>query len=178
MLMLSNLLLKCDVLSPAPKLKVNKQSAYNTIAGGVISIIIFLLTMTGVIYFGRELLIKEKPFVVTSDKEYDGFGPYSIDIDSFYFYVAVQDEYFNYYDDPTIVELTSSAFTWKYNENGENESSSFDVELKLCNNYFNNTEELRISRNIVDLNKFYCVKPGSVKLEGYWGGEIFSYVNC
>lgn len=175
--MLNSLLLKLDVLSPAPQLKVNKQSAYTTIAGGVISIIIFILTMTGVIYFGRELFLKEKPFVVTSDKDYSNFGPYAVDVDSFYYYVAIQDEYYNYYVDPTIFELSSSADTWEYDENGETKSTTSDVEIKLCNNYFNSTDELNISRNIVDLNKFYCVKPGSARVEGYWGGEINSFVS-
>ena len=158
--MLQSLITKADVLSNSPQQRVNKETSYKTLMGGLIIISIFILTFIGIGYFGRELFIKEQPFVVISDREYEDVGPFEVKINSFYFYVAVQMPDFTFYNDPTIFEFVAYIDKWYYDANGTAISSRDFIEISTCNNYFNNTSELFMKRNIVDLDVFYCIKPG------------------
>ena len=57
------------------------------------------------------------------------------------------------------------------NENGQQNSKINPVELSLCFKYFNKTSKLNLSRDLIDLDKFYCVKPNTYNIEGFWGGS-------
>lgn len=172
---LLNKIVAIDFLTSPPNLKVNQQNAYKTFAGGILTIIIYVLTAIGIGYFGQELFFKTEPFVVASDKDFDEVGPFEVKVDSFYFYTAVQDKDYFFYEDPTIFEIKANHQLWWY-ENGVQKSVFTEVEISLCNNYFNNTSELNIKRDLIDLDKFFCVKPNTYSIEGFWGGEKFGFI--
>ena len=171
-----NNIVALDLLTSPPQLKVNKNTAYKTLIGGFLTIIIYCLTVIGISYFGSELFLKNEPFVVSSDKDFDKVGPFNIKVDSFYFYIAVQDIDYFFFSDPTIFELSAIYQLWWY-ENGQQNSLYNPVEISLCNKYFNNTSELHLKRDLIDLNKFYCVKPNTYSIEGFWGGLINGFIS-
>ena len=88
---------KADFLGEAPKLKVDGSSYFKTFIGGILSILLVILSCTGIIYFGKELYFKENPMVVQSIKDFDTVGPFTFGASSFDIYAAVTDENFNFY---------------------------------------------------------------------------------
>ena len=163
---------KSDFLGESPKLKVNGLSSFQTFIGGFISLVLIILSLIGVGYFGKELFLKENPMVIQSIKDFDIVGPFKFGLSSFDIYAAITDKDFNFYLDERVMEFTASEELILLN-NGTQSFSSRPLEIKACKNYYNTSAELG---NKVDLNLFYCIKPNTTFAEGYWGSQTNQYV--
>ena len=161
----------CDFLGEAPKLKVNNSPLYKTLFGGVISLVLASFSIIGIIYFGRELFLKENPFVVMSIKDYDTVGPFKLNNEEFEIYSAIEFENYTYYNNPQVFKFEAYEETIVENK-GIQSYSSKKLEINQCSSYYNNTD----LNNKIDIDTFYCIKPNSTHIEGYWGNKINQYI--
>jgi len=163
-------LLFLDMLSKSPSLKVNKKDSYKTYFGGIISIIIIILTIASIGYFGNDLISKKDPIAIVSAFEYDDIS-INISPNEYYLLLAIEDSNFVYYNDPTIFTFRAYHQTILLDNNGKTDIITNDFDIKPCIDYFQN-ETLKEG-----LNKeiFFCLKPDQFKTEGYWGHKINSF---
>ena len=168
---LRNAFLFFDILSPAPKLRVNTKSSYKTIFGGVISIILIITTLTAIFYFGSELIVKNEPVAVNSIKNYDTMD-FGINSNEYNIFFALEDKYFNYYNDPSIFTLTAYHKNITLDSEGNELFEYKDLEIKTCDNYYDSSSKLKEG---LDRSIFYCLKPDQVRIQGYWGYKVNSF---
>lgn len=161
-----------DFLGHSPKIKVYSKSCYKTTIGGLLSFTIAMLTLIGISYFGKELFLKENPIAIESIKEYDKVGPFNLNNKEFEIYAAVEYANYTYFNDPRIFEFTAFEDKILVDEKGVQSYHSKNLEIVNCENYYS-SEELD---NQIDTKLFYCLKPNSTHIEGYWGNTINQYV--
>ena len=154
-----------DFLAEAPKLKINSKSAYKTFIGGLISIILTIVSIIGIIYFGQELILKENPIAIQSIKDFQNVGPFHINNTFFDIYSSVQHQNFTYYNDPTIFRFEASQELILINDKGKQSLFSNKLEIKTCRDFYS-VEELNKK---IDIDEFYCIKPNTALIEGFWG---------
>lgn len=183
-----NFLRSIDFMSFTPKLKVNNKSTYQTVIGGLISMILTILTLVGIGYFSQELLFKNEPIAIESIKAFNQVGPYENNNDDYNLFVAVEDKNFVYYDDPSIFTFKAYYLTTVLDKNMKTMFNKEEFEIKRCDNYYyktlNNSDTNKNYFNKTkvsfpfDLSIFYCLKVNKANIEGYWGNpnNINSYI--
>jgi len=55
---LSNLILSLDQLGLTPQFLIDGKAKYSTVSGGILSLIIYILTIFSCFFFGKELYLK------------------------------------------------------------------------------------------------------------------------
>lgn len=164
---------KIDFMSDSPKLKIEGSNSYKTFIGGFINLVLIILSIIGIIYFGQELVIKKQPIVVHSEMDGHQVGPFNITNGAYYFLLAVEYSNYTYFVNNHIYEF---AATYEVNEFvGENNTqvySVYPIEFDICSKFYT-ADQLNIG---VDVNKFFCLKPGSAIVEGYWGASKMGFV--
>ena len=169
---LKNTILYFDILSPPPQLRVNTKTSYETIFGGLISILIILVTITANFYFGSQLINKNEPVAVISAKDYEDMD-FGINTKEFNIFFAVEDAKYNYYNDPTIFNFTAYHKNITLDSEGKIVYEYRDLEIKTCENYYSSSSNLKEG---LDRSIFYCLKPDQVRVQGYWGYKVNSFV--
>jgi hypothetical protein len=96
-----------DFLGHKPSLKIKSKDRYTTVFGGLTSLMIIFLSLTSVIYFGLELVLKTQPTVVVSRKTYEDFPTRNVSASEFGFYVGLQAPNYTIYIDETIYTVYS-----------------------------------------------------------------------
>ncbi|KAL4474777.1 hypothetical protein ABPG74_001473 [Tetrahymena malaccensis] len=101
-LKLENALKQVDMYGQSIQLNLNKKNKYNTVLGGIFSIIIFKLLLVGCWFFGKELVFKQNPQVISQQRVVD--CPRRIDIkpDNLIIMMGVANGNAQYFNDPTI----------------------------------------------------------------------------
>ena len=121
-----------DFLADSPKLKVNSCSSYRTFIGGVISLILAILSIIGSFYFGKELFLKENPMAVESIKDFDVITPILWNSDNFEVYTAIEYANYTYYNNPRIFEFRAFEDNLFIMPDGKQNYSSRELEIKTC----------------------------------------------
>ena len=162
---------KADVLAEAPKLKVNNSSSYQTFIGGLISLSLIFLSIIGSLYFGKELYNKDNPIIIDSISDFDEITPLYLNNSAFEFYFVVEYDNYTYYNNPKVFQFRA------YEERiiqieGVQNLYSRELEMQPCKTYYSKSE----LNNKIDTDLFYCIKPNSTHIEGFWGNTINQYI--
>lgn len=168
-------LLSIDILSYSPGLKINKRSIYQTLMGGLSSVLLFAISLTGIVYFGRELYLKNEPIAIVSAKEYDDVGPFEMNEKKFATYIAMEHKNYTFYNDPTIFNLTANNQVITLDSQGKQVIFNKDLIIKTCRELYPN-DDLYAETMKIDLDIYYCLKPNQATIEGFWGAPKNSFV--
>lgn len=160
-----------DYLGKRPKLMASSDSdTHKTFIGGILTVILTLLTLVGLSYFGKELFLKTLPMVIYS-KSYDEDPPqYNLTQDKFNFFIGIQDKDFNYYTDTSIFNITIYNFNATQTDKDMIYSQNH-YRLEICNltrHFPNYIEQFKNQ----ELDKLFCLHPDdnkNLKLRGTWG---------
>lgn len=164
-------IIKLDILSTSPKLKIYEEDSYKTILGGLLSIAVTILTIASVVYFGKDIITKKDPVSIVSAYEFTDVA-FDMSVDNYYIYLGVQDSKYKLYNDPTIFNFTAYHKTIILYPNGDVEEKYSDIEIKPCSYYYDNSTILKEG---LDKDIFFCLKPSQLKVEGFWGNSINSF---
>jgi hypothetical protein len=94
-----------DYFGVKPRLYIDEDTKYKTTFGAIISIIIYILITAAFLFFGSELIKREKPQVIKSEYYFTDPDYYRLGSNNFFFFIGIQDKSFNYYMDPSIVNV-------------------------------------------------------------------------
>jgi hypothetical protein len=177
---MKDLLLACDFLGFQPTLHIEGQKIFRSTITSLLSILIAIISVLCTGYFGSELLIKSSPTVIVSKENEGIFKPINISNTGFLFMVGLEYANFSYYSDPTIFEVRAIKQII-YNDalpNGTVQQVvvNTEIEMSLCSNYYKYEDILEKNLHI-PLDLFYCAKPNSSYIEGFWGATTSPYVN-
>ena len=64
--MLYSIIKKIDFFGHPPSLYIKKQTSYPTLIGGIMSSILFMVTIGLIVFYGRELFLRKKPTLMTA----------------------------------------------------------------------------------------------------------------
>ena len=168
---LSRFFYSIDLLSLPPQLKVNQQNSYKTLLGGLTSLLLILLTIASVGYFGKDLISKKDPTTIVSAYDYQDLR-FNVGIDGYYLFMAIEDSNFNYYNDPSIFTFSAYHKNVTLNNQGVANLIEKEIEIKPCKTFFKDTDKLKDGLN---RDLFYCLKPDEISIQGYWGNKINAY---
>jgi hypothetical protein len=149
-----------DRIAPQIQLNYKGYSKYKTIMGGLISLIISLLTFALTIYYGRELFMKENPSIISSTIYNKMPSNTSLSPSNFTFYLAVEDPSNNlfYFKDDRIYEMTARVYKRIVTNYNIVKVEKIPIKLEACvlEKHFPGSEALF---NTSQLDQTYCLRP-------------------
>lgn len=165
-----SLLLSFDLMTNSPNLKIEGKNCYRTAIGGMMNLILTVLSIIGVIYFGKALVVKSEPLVVQSSMEGKTVGPFPIQVDEFNIYMGIEFPNFTYYVNDRIYSINATLEVYRFDKT---KGQTYEIKLLdfgICSKYYNDSS----AKNNFDLNYFWCFAPNQAQIQGYWGSEITS----
>jgi hypothetical protein len=177
---MKDFLLACDFLGFQPSLHIEGKKTFSSTFTGVLSILVVIISLLCTGYFGSELFVKSSPTVIVSKDNEGIFPAVNVSNQGFLFMAGLEYANFSYYSDPTIFEVNARRQVI-YNDilpNGTVQQVvvNTDIEMSLCSKYYKNEDLLEKNLNI-PLDLFYCAKPNTAYIEGFWGATTSPYVN-
>jgi hypothetical protein len=179
---ITNLLKFIDLFGVEPKINIQQSEKFNTIFGGLISILFYISILLGFFYFSQELVTKSNPTVILSN-QYD-IEPKRFDLtnNKFNFFIAIQDENSAYYIDYSIftVKIRLKTTTRTLDSEGK-PSYTYDTQyprLEICNitrHFPNFVQQFTGS----DLSTSICVNPEDSDkfiIQGQWDSANYTSV--
>lgn len=157
------------------QLSFNGQYQYKTFTGSFISISICILLIVGIIYFGKEVVFKENPFVIPTFQTYKNFDRQIISTDNLFMMIGVQDPSFAYYVDEEIYNLEGSFEGYDMDEEGNQNFYSKKFKPVLCNTIYKNEDFTSTFPDFsYNLALWWCIpKNESFYVEGFWGSKLY-----
>jgi len=165
-----------DYLEKKEKLKIYSKSRYQSVFGGVISLITILLSLSMAIYLSLEILFKREPNLISSRKILNELWNYSISKKGIYFFIALEFPNTTYYSDDSIFSVSGSQLEVIFQEDNSQIFSLVDkkFELKKCDQIFT-VEEFRSYNLNIPIQHFYC-PPEGLKIGGIWGNKFYNSI--
>ena len=173
-----NLLENSDFLGYSYTLKINSQSQNTSKFGGILSLIIIILSLVMVFILGLEIFLKNEPIVLNSYIQNDNFGPYNFsnETNDIEFFVGLEYANFSYYYDESIYTISAEESKVEYVTNLNGTISQIlttrNIKLGRCSEFYT-VEGIKKSDLNIPLDLFSCVDPKeNVKIAGFWGTII------
>jgi hypothetical protein len=182
--LISKIIKSVDQMGLTPQFLIEKKKKYNTVSGGLLSILIYTLSILACFFFGKELYLKQDPTVISSNYFENDPRPFNLTTKNFNFFVGIQGKDYNYYIDPSIYTLkigvnqittkTSETtgeveFEYKYNR----------MSMEKCNLTKHFDSSFKSLFKDQDLNNLICFdqnKAENLTLAGSFGNQNFQYV--
>lgn len=172
-----------DYFGNQPHFLYNSLQKHQTFLGGLMSIFVYILVGLGFFAFGKELILKESPAVISSAEYLEVPERYNLSLSNFGFFYGVQDKSYSYYVDPTIytVDIKLLKFLTGKNPDGsvffKDESKTLKHENCNLERHFPNFTDLFTGQ---DLPNLICIDPedaDSMYLTGSFGNEEFAAIS-
>jgi hypothetical protein len=179
---LSRLIKSVDKLGLTPQFLIERKQKYNTVSGGILSILIFILTLLACIFFGKELYLKADPTVILSNSFDKDARLFNLTAKNFNFFIGVQGIDFVYYIDPTIytlkiginqislIHMPNGDKDFKYNFN------RYNLERCDLNKHFKNFKNQFETQDLENLLCLDQEKFDRIPLMGSFGDKQYQYL--
>ena len=143
-----------DFIGREPNLRIDNQSRNKTVLGGLLCLLIYCLFIMSALYFGQELVFRQKPNIIDTTIPLNEMENIKISNEEFAFFFSLYDNINGTYY--SIDKFLSYKLTFiHYNDNGiENE---IEIPLENCNSekhFFNREDD---SYKNLDLSLFKCI---------------------
>jgi len=175
-----DLMLGADIFGVVCELEFEKKRKYNTILGGVFSIIIIALTLSLVVTLGEVLIMKNVPR--TNISKY--YIPYAPKLDlikmdlrfGFGFYL----KNITQFDDPSYFTFSANQYIFDKKTEPTGKLSMPMIELDYCYKYperfVSELYNFTLDANKLQMDKFYCFKNLSGNAEGSFLRDYFENI--
>jgi hypothetical protein len=170
-----------DILSINTKLYTNGNESLKTKVGGILSIAIIILGITGFLFYLSKIITRSE-LSVSLNKIYTPESIYYLNTSNSIFAFRIADRFGNVVND---TYYSAVAQNWKYfftkDENGINKISyNFDnLKVSRCENIKINSTEFNTVYSKFDVSRHWCLDPGQIiEIKNPYGGSIdYSYIN-
>ena len=157
---------------------INGYRDYRSHLGGLVTIIIYVVTVTCIFIFSRKLLIKSNPTVNTASEVYP--NPVKIYYpDNLFFMFSVSVDLIPFIDE----KIYRAVGFIRYKGNSTEEVLRQNISLDICSNVFNESYKYYDSIKHLNLNNFYCIsldknlnngiEKEDLFINEFWGNEGF-----
>ena len=100
-----------DIFGNSFKLNVNGSETFNTLLGGVFSLLVFCTTLILTWYFGQDIYLKENPKYLTKTAYTDTTPMITVNSSSFYYAIRIEYENGTEFNNPRYFQLS---FQYEY----------------------------------------------------------------
>ncbi|KAL4489270.1 hypothetical protein ABPG72_006334 [Tetrahymena utriculariae] len=165
------------------QLNLNKKNKYNTAFGGILSLVIFKLLLVGCWFFGKELIYKQNPQVISQMRVVD--SPRRIDIrpDNLIIMMGVANENAQYFSDPTIftanaIQQVQVSYVDLNTGKTTIQLKNLNITMRLCNKNDIGIPNTESYFNQLNFPALYCFDTSKqpVYFEGDFNQKQFSQV--
>ena len=157
---------------------INGYRDYRSHLGGLVTIIIYVVTIICVFIFSRKLWIKSNPTVNTASEVYP--NPVKIYYpDNLFFMFSVSVDSIPFIDE----KIYRAVGFIRYKGNSTEEVLRQNISLDICSNVFNESYKYYDSIKHLNLNNFYCIsldknlnngiEKEDLFINEFWGNEGF-----
>lgn len=160
---------KFDFMTDSPNLRIEGRKSYQTATGGCINLLVIILSIIGVVYFGLQMINKTEPIVIQSSMDGHQVGPYQIDKNGFNVFIGIEFPNWTYYMNDKIYTVEGLVGTNLFDKDGGRQSYVTEkIECAPCSKYYSQ-DELKVE---ISINNFWCFAPNITSVEGYWGNKM------
>ena len=173
---MKKLLFSVDIFGYSPRLTIKKRSENRTIFGGIMTILLVVLSLIAICFFGQEIIFKESPSVNLSTESYN--NPDKINyFDNFELILGIQNPNKEMEINDKIFYVKANIFTTTVNETGSfNTRESINIEP--CDKVKPSNSTDNIFRDY-DLKNYYCISENQpigkeqIYINEFWGNNKF-----
>ncbi|KAL4512424.1 hypothetical protein ABPG72_005426 [Tetrahymena utriculariae] len=178
---LENIFKQIDVYGQEIKLNFYQRNKYNTVFGGVISFSIFCLFCVGCWFFGKELIYKQSPSVISSERPVD--CPKRIDVrpDNLILMMGVSNFQGQYLTDSSLFQVRAiqQSQVVQYNQTTGNRTIQLvntPKKIRICNQNDVGILNLKKYFSTINIGAQYCfdTQDDEVYIEGDFNQEKYS----
>ena len=157
-----------DFIGREPTLRIDNQSRNKTVLGGLLCLLIYCLFIMSALYFGQELVFRQKPNVIDSTIPLDESESIKISNDEFAFFFSLYNNINGTYY--SIDKYLSYKLTLIYYNDGIQKET--EISLENCNSNKHFVEREDESYKNLNLSLFKCISDLSGENKIY-GNEKF-----
>ncbi|KAL4474779.1 hypothetical protein ABPG74_001475 [Tetrahymena malaccensis] len=178
---LENIFKQIDVYGQEVKLNFCQRNKYNTAFGGVITFCIFCLFCVGCWFFGKELIYKQSPSVISSERPVD--CPKRIDVrpDNLILMMGVSDFQGQYFTDPSLFQVRAIQQSQIAQHNQTTGNMTIQLintpkKIRICNQNDIGILNLKKYFSTINIGAQYCfdTHDDEVYIEGDFNQEKYS----
>jgi hypothetical protein len=178
MSLITNWISGIDIVGHELKFTYKGHRNYKTVIGGTLSLVIFLLSLAGLLYFGSEIYLKNNPLIISGSIFNEFPSNTSLNSNNFPFYVAVQDptDGLKYFKDDTVYTMKARIYKRIVTKN-QNNTQTITIErpwisLETCNltKHFPGMEEVFSQ---TEYHKAYCLSDQNLFMKGDFVNKEF-----
>ena len=163
---ISNLIRKVDILGYKYNLTYKSQNTFKTCLGGCFTILITVILFLGFGFFGRELVERKQPIIVTSEKSVEK-SPVSLKRLGLHFSLNDTSGRFFHYDQDFMKGIKIQVLMINFNVVDGKPSTSFDVLfMEPCQRDFFEEEAYESISKLYDVTKLLCINPNKAFTNG------------
>jgi hypothetical protein len=172
---LTNLFKSIDTYGQEPSFYIDGQTKLNSATGGVLSLLLILIPIVATIFFGQELLLKEKPTTNTSSSFNSKTGSFEFfkDID---FFIGVRDHWGPFFINERIFRAEAEIMRWS---NETQVTTTIPLKVEACRDHAFNPDNFKVLKDL-EWQNAYCIarnQSEEVYIQAQYNTHQFSSVN-
>jgi hypothetical protein len=177
--MLRSILKQSDNVGIRPEITFKGKSNHQTDLGGALTVLLFILTLIGIIFLGQDIFKKKNPMIFTGNDYIAIPPPLQLNPNVFPFYFAIEDptNSLNYFIDDSIYTIKAQFISQSRSVGSDGnvilQKNSSLLALKVCEiSDFLGYEEIF---SPLDYKNAFCLAPGqNVTIRGAFPNSIFN----
>ena len=165
-----------DIFGYIPSLSIQKQLHYHTFFGGILTVILILISIITIIFFSQELFNKKSPSVNLSTESLMN-APKLNYFDNFEFLIGIQNSSYITEINEKIFNAKGTLFKTIINETGTFNLKT-DINLTSCNIALSKSENKELYSSL-NLKGYYCIsniQKNEIYLNEIWGHNNFTMI--
>ena len=171
--MLLNFIKKIDLYGSPYSFTVFKNTTYNTVIGGIITILTVLLYVFCFYYFGKDFYMRKNPGFLNQITTLKNYVNYTLFKDDLLLAFRVEDLDGNLFDITGLLYFESVYIGYETIDNQFIQSSHKPMEIINCTQINLTTMRLTTKK---DLSEMQCINFNNTNLGGYWDGDFLYYI--
>ena len=168
-----------DFISKEENLRIDKNSRYKNILGGIISFLISTFSVIITIFFFSEMFSSQDPRVISSKGSDNQINNYTLSKDEIQFFVSLEYSNSTYYVDETVYTVSGKFTEINFIELEGKTSQHFvtkEIQLIRCKDIYDKEDKEKYNLKL-PIQYFYCINPeDKTQIGGSWGSKYFSKV--
>lgn len=167
-----------DFLGEKETIRVNDRKHFQSLYGGLISIIVIILSLIMSVYLTVKNYMKIDPSVTYSRQIMEYMDNSMINKEELDFFISLEFPNSTYYLDDTIYTIQGVQMEAIFDEKDSGKVKSIiekPFEFMKCSELYTQKELSKLNVNFpADL--FYCPPLNEIKIGGYWGGHFYNSI--
>jgi len=163
-----------DYFSPKFTYTYKGKDKYNTVLGGVATILSLLIIIVNAWIIGKDIYYRENPIVVGYDQAFSFYPTTKINYNNMFFGFFISDVYNYAFEDESIVKIIPLIYANYYDKDGKLKYKERFLELIDCSSEYERLNQTAPLTPFI-IKPIKCIKNLNEILSGFWTDTFLSY---